>query len=196
MQMINWRRGCNNTGSGSRVRSCHSQCFIVVLNTQIIRCVFVWSTVAVERLLNELASLLKMLDHEAVSPATADKMASVRNIVDSMQLSGTTGFIFSLFFLFVFDLVWPAGRILQQRDQMSSRLLRWSTVTLNTEPEQRPNVTSLRQIRWWNCYKLKYKRYKLHQWEWVYFWQLKCGQIFLFFISSSGARPSLWDTLS
>ncbi|XP_008331479.1 actin filament-associated protein 1-like 1b isoform X1 [Cynoglossus semilaevis] len=44
-------------------------------------------SVAVERLLNELASLLKMLDHEAVSPATADKMASVRNIVDSMQLS-------------------------------------------------------------------------------------------------------------
>lgn len=127
MQMINWRRGCNNTGSGSRVRSRHSECFIVVLNPQIIRCVFVWSTVAVERLLNELASLLKMLDHEAVSPATADKMASVRNIVDSMQLSGTTGFIFSLFFLFVFDLVWPAGRILQQRDQMSSRLLRWST---------------------------------------------------------------------
>lgn len=102
MQMINWRRGCNNTGSRSRVRSRHSECFIVVLNTQIIRCVFVWSTVAVERLLNELASLLKMLDHEAVSPATADKMASVRNIVDSMQLSGTTGFIFSLFFLFCF----------------------------------------------------------------------------------------------
>lgn len=127
MQMINWRRGCNNTGSGSRVRSRHAECFIVVLNTQIIRCVFVWSTVAVERLLNELASLLKMLDHEAVSPATADKMASVRNIVDSMQLSGTTGFIFSLFIFNVFDLVWPAGRILQQRDQMSSRLLRWST---------------------------------------------------------------------
>lgn len=105
MQMIKRRRGCNNTGSGSRVRSRHSQCFIVVLNTQIIRCVFVWSTVAVERLLNELASLLKMLDHEAVSPATADKMASVRNIVDSMQLSGTTGFIFSLFIFNVFDLV-------------------------------------------------------------------------------------------
>lgn len=106
MQMIKRRRGCNNTGSGSRVRSRHSQCFIVVLNTQIIRCVFVWSTVAVERLLNELASLLKMLDHEAVSPATADKMASVRNIVDSMQLSGTTGFIFSLFIFFnFFDLV-------------------------------------------------------------------------------------------
>lgn len=39
--------------------------------------------------MNELGSLLKMLDHETVSPATADKMASVRNIMDSMQLSGT-----------------------------------------------------------------------------------------------------------
>uniref|UniRef100_A0A8C2WTB1 Actin filament-associated protein 1-like 1 n=1 Tax=Cyclopterus lumpus TaxID=8103 RepID=A0A8C2WTB1_CYCLU len=40
-----------------------------------------------ERLVNELGSLLKMLDHETVSPATADKMASIRNILDSMQLS-------------------------------------------------------------------------------------------------------------
>lgn len=39
-----------------------------------------------ERLVNELGSLLKMLDHETVSPATADKMASIRNIMDSMQL--------------------------------------------------------------------------------------------------------------
>uniref|UniRef100_A0A8C9X4F8 Actin filament-associated protein 1-like 1 n=1 Tax=Sander lucioperca TaxID=283035 RepID=A0A8C9X4F8_SANLU len=39
------------------------------------------------RLVNELGSLLKMLDHETVSPATADKMASIRNILDSMQLS-------------------------------------------------------------------------------------------------------------
>lgn len=38
--------------------------------------------------MNELGSLLKMLDHEKVSPATADKMASVRNILDSLQLSG------------------------------------------------------------------------------------------------------------
>lgn len=42
-----------------------------------------------ERLLNELNSLLKMLDHETVSPDTADKMASVRNILDSLQQSGT-----------------------------------------------------------------------------------------------------------
>ncbi|XP_029028908.1 actin filament-associated protein 1-like 1b isoform X2 [Betta splendens] len=40
---------------------------------------------ATERLVNELGSLLKMLDHETVSPATADKMASVRNILESMQ---------------------------------------------------------------------------------------------------------------
>uniref|UniRef100_A0A3Q4GPR6 Actin filament-associated protein 1-like 1 n=1 Tax=Neolamprologus brichardi TaxID=32507 RepID=A0A3Q4GPR6_NEOBR len=34
-----------------------------------------------------LGSLLKMLDHETVSPATAEKMASIRNILDSLQLS-------------------------------------------------------------------------------------------------------------
>lgn len=39
--------------------------------------------------MNELGSLLKMLDQETVSPATADKMASIRNILDSLQLSGT-----------------------------------------------------------------------------------------------------------
>lgn len=40
----------------------------------------------VERLVSELGSLLKMLEHETVSPATADKMASIRNILESMQL--------------------------------------------------------------------------------------------------------------
>ncbi|XP_047462706.1 actin filament-associated protein 1-like 1 [Mugil cephalus] len=44
-------------------------------------------SVVMERLVNELGSLLKMLDRETVSPATADKMASIRNILDSMQLS-------------------------------------------------------------------------------------------------------------
>ncbi|KAM3600741.1 uncharacterized protein V6R79_001658 [Siganus canaliculatus] len=44
-------------------------------------------SVVMERLVNELGSLLKMLDHETVSSATADKMASVRNILDSLQLS-------------------------------------------------------------------------------------------------------------
>lgn len=39
--------------------------------------------------MSELGSLLKMLDHETVSQATTDKMASVRNILDSLQLSGT-----------------------------------------------------------------------------------------------------------
>lgn len=46
-------------------------------------------SVAMERLVSELGSLLKMLDHETVSQATTDKMASVRNILDSLQLSGT-----------------------------------------------------------------------------------------------------------
>lgn len=34
--------------------------------------------------MSELGSLLKLLDHETLSPATADKMASVRNILDSL----------------------------------------------------------------------------------------------------------------
>lgn len=51
--------------------------------------VFLWFLVVMERLVNELGSLLKMLDHETVSPATAEKMASIRNILDSLQLSGT-----------------------------------------------------------------------------------------------------------
>lgn len=37
-----------------------------------------------ERLVSELGSLLKLLDHETLSPATADKMASVRNVLDSL----------------------------------------------------------------------------------------------------------------
>lgn len=62
-----------------------------------------WFTVVMERLVNELASLLKMLDHETVSPATADKMASVRNILDSLQLGtghghrGMEGLVFATF---------------------------------------------------------------------------------------------------
>ncbi|XP_074527791.1 actin filament-associated protein 1-like 1b [Halichoeres trimaculatus] len=44
-------------------------------------------SVVMERLVNELGSLLKMLDHETVSPATSEKMASIRNILDSLQLS-------------------------------------------------------------------------------------------------------------
>lgn len=60
---------------------CHSADLYSVL--------FLWFSVVMERLVNELGSLLKMLDHETVSPATADKMASIRNILDSLQLSGT-----------------------------------------------------------------------------------------------------------
>ncbi|CAK6957210.1 actin filament-associated protein 1-like 1 isoform X2 [Scomber scombrus] len=44
-------------------------------------------SVMMERLVSELGSLLKMLDHETVSPATAEKMASIRNILDTVQLS-------------------------------------------------------------------------------------------------------------
>uniref|UniRef100_A0A3B3BL88 Actin filament-associated protein 1-like 1 n=1 Tax=Oryzias melastigma TaxID=30732 RepID=A0A3B3BL88_ORYME len=44
-------------------------------------------SVAMEQLVSELSGLLKMLDHETVSPATAEKMASIRNILDSLPLS-------------------------------------------------------------------------------------------------------------
>ncbi|KAF3841040.1 hypothetical protein F7725_006902 [Dissostichus mawsoni] len=44
------------------------------------------AAVVMERLVSELGSLLKMLDHETVSSATAEKMASVRNIMESMPL--------------------------------------------------------------------------------------------------------------
>ncbi|XP_053187426.1 actin filament-associated protein 1-like 1 isoform X2 [Scomber japonicus] len=44
-------------------------------------------SVVMERLVSELGSLLKMLDNETVSPATAEKMASIRNILDTVQLS-------------------------------------------------------------------------------------------------------------
>lgn len=58
--------------------------------------------VMMERLVNELGSLLKMLDHETVSPATAEKMASIRNILDSMPLSGTSSSSLLLLFFFYF----------------------------------------------------------------------------------------------
>lgn len=43
-----------------------------------------------ERLVGELGSLLKLLDHETLSPATADKIASVRNILESLPGRGGT----------------------------------------------------------------------------------------------------------
>ncbi|XP_076017537.1 actin filament-associated protein 1-like 1 [Genypterus blacodes] len=42
-------------------------------------------SVVMERLVGELGALLKMLDQETVSVATSDKMASVRNILDTLQ---------------------------------------------------------------------------------------------------------------
>ncbi|KAJ3588873.1 hypothetical protein NHX12_009727 [Muraenolepis orangiensis] len=38
-----------------------------------------------ERLVSELGLLMKMLDQEKLSPATEDKMASVRNMMESVQ---------------------------------------------------------------------------------------------------------------
>uniref|UniRef100_A0A8C2WT52 Actin filament-associated protein 1-like 1 n=1 Tax=Cyclopterus lumpus TaxID=8103 RepID=A0A8C2WT52_CYCLU len=84
-----------------------------------------------ERLVNELGSLLKMLDHETVSPATADKMASIRNILDSMQLSvngsdvymnsclygNGTSFVESLFEDFDCDLHMLSASPVEQNEQ-------------------------------------------------------------------------------
>ncbi|KAM9333855.1 actin filament-associated protein 1-like 1 [Pholidichthys leucotaenia] len=88
-------------------------------------------SVVMERLVNELGSLLKMLDHETVSPATADKMASVRNILDSMQLSvngsdvymnsclygNGTSFVESLFEDFDCDLHMLSASPVEQKEQ-------------------------------------------------------------------------------
>ncbi|KAJ0061598.1 hypothetical protein NL108_005787 [Boleophthalmus pectinirostris] len=79
-------------------------------------------SVLMERLVNELSVLLKMLDQEAVSPATADKMNSVRNLLESVQLSvngsdvymnsclygNGTSFVESLFEDFDCDLLTPS----------------------------------------------------------------------------------------
>uniref|UniRef100_A0A671VNR7 Actin filament-associated protein 1-like 1 n=1 Tax=Sparus aurata TaxID=8175 RepID=A0A671VNR7_SPAAU len=84
-----------------------------------------------ERLVNELGSLLKMLDHETVSPATADKMASVRNILDSLPLSvngsdvymnsclygNGTSFVESLFEDFDCDLHMLSASPVEQKEQ-------------------------------------------------------------------------------
>ncbi|XP_008425722.1 actin filament-associated protein 1-like 1 [Poecilia reticulata] len=77
-----------------------------------------------ERLVNELNSLLKMLDHETVSPDTANKMASVRNILDSLQLSvngsdiymNGTSFVESLFEDFDCDLHMLSASPVEQKE--------------------------------------------------------------------------------
>lgn len=87
-------------------------------------------SVLMERLVNELSVLLKMLDQEAVSPATADKMASVRNILNSVQLSvngsdvymnsclygNGTSFVESLFEDFDCDLLSPSPIDLKEEE--------------------------------------------------------------------------------
>lgn len=97
-----------------------------------------------ERLVNELNLLLKMLDQEAVSPATADKMASVRNILESVQLSVSgsdvymnsclygngTSFVESLFEGFDCDL----------------HMLSASPVELKEEEEKTPNPNKSEQL--------------------------------------------------
>ncbi|XP_061659934.1 actin filament-associated protein 1-like 1 isoform X2 [Syngnathoides biaculeatus] len=86
---------------------------------------------AMERLVSELAALLKMLDDERVSAATAHKMASVRSILDTMQVSGGcpdvyvnsrfygngTSFVESLFDHFDCDLHALSTSPVQQREE-------------------------------------------------------------------------------
>ncbi|XP_030010362.1 actin filament-associated protein 1-like 1 isoform X1 [Sphaeramia orbicularis] len=87
-------------------------------------------SVVMERLVNELSVLLKMLDQETVSPATADKMASIRNILDTVQLSvngsdvymnsclygNGTSFVESLFEDFDCDLHMLSASPVEQKD--------------------------------------------------------------------------------
>ncbi|KAL3042663.1 hypothetical protein OYC64_020561 [Pagothenia borchgrevinki] len=88
-------------------------------------------SVVMERLVSELGSLLKMLDHETVSPATAEKMASVRNIMESMPLpvngsdvymnsclyGNGTSFVESLFDGFDCDLHMLSASPVEQKEQ-------------------------------------------------------------------------------
>ncbi|XP_077448461.1 actin filament-associated protein 1-like 1 [Stigmatopora argus] len=85
----------------------------------------------VERLVAELVSLLKMLDGESVSAATADKMVSVRNILDTLHVSDGnsdvymnsclygdgTSFVESLFDGFDCDLHTLSTSPVQQREE-------------------------------------------------------------------------------
>ncbi|CAL8265732.1 unnamed protein product [Merluccius merluccius] len=84
-----------------------------------------------ERLVSELGLLLKMLDQETVSPATADKMASVRNIMETVKPTGNgsdlymnsclygngTSFVESLFEDFDCDLHMLSASPVEQKEQ-------------------------------------------------------------------------------
>ncbi|XP_071762313.2 actin filament-associated protein 1-like 1b isoform X1 [Centroberyx gerrardi] len=88
-------------------------------------------SLAMERLVNELGALLKMLDQETVSPATADKMASIRNILETVQpaVNGSdvymnsclygngTSFVESLFEDFDCDLHMLSASPVEQKEQ-------------------------------------------------------------------------------
>ncbi|KAM4619939.1 actin filament-associated protein 1-like 1 isoform 2-T2 [Polymixia lowei] len=92
-------------------------------------------SVAMERLVNELGLLLKMLDQETVSPATAEKMTSVRNIMETLQptvnrsdlymnscLYGNgTSFVESLFEDFDCDLHMLSASPMEQKDQKDQK---------------------------------------------------------------------------
>ncbi|XP_053702709.1 actin filament-associated protein 1-like 1 isoform X2 [Synchiropus splendidus] len=105
-------------------------------------------SVAMERLVTELASLLKMLDHETVSPATADKMASIRHILDTLQLSvngsevyvnsclygNGTSFVESLFEDFDCDLHMLSASPVEQKDEEEEKTLPNKSTPTDTPP--------------------------------------------------------------
>lgn len=90
-------------------------------------------SVVMERLVTELGSLLKLLDHETVSPATAEKMSSIRNILESLSVNGSdvymnsclygngTSFVESLFEDFDCDLHMLSASPLDQKEHMEEK---------------------------------------------------------------------------
>ncbi|XP_034033994.1 actin filament-associated protein 1-like 1 isoform X2 [Thalassophryne amazonica] len=92
-------------------------------------------SVVMERLVSELGSLLNMLDQETVSTATADKMASVRNLLETLPPSGNgsdvymnsclygngTSFVESLFDDFDCDLHMLSASPEEQKEQKEEK---------------------------------------------------------------------------
>ncbi|XP_030216619.1 actin filament-associated protein 1-like 1 [Gadus morhua] len=107
--------------------------------------------VAVERLVSELGLLLKMLDTEKVSPATADKMVSVRSILETVQPTGNgsdlymnsclygngTSFVESLFDDFDCDLHMLSASPVEQKEEEKTILIK--SIPTSTPP---PRLTT------------------------------------------------------
>ncbi|KAM9782173.1 actin filament-associated protein 1-like 1 isoform 5-T5 [Syngnathus typhle] len=104
------------------------------------------ATEAVERLFGELATLLELLDGENLSATTAHKMASVRNILDTLQASGGgsevyvnsygdgTSFVESLFERFDCNLHTLSTSPVQQRVEEEEETLPDKSTPTDTPP--------------------------------------------------------------